>query len=282
MTSTLTFNLVADFLELLRVRADREPSCLNVLCLQGVDLTPDNGLQANDNAADFYNDAIVCAWYSSAGARNVRALLGTVDPGAAYLGLPGGEAHLTFGQHLYVRGNHKGHPALRAKDEVNRVWRDPDKSGTPTVGDHVTTGRFGVNVHAGGSTKTIGDWSAGCINICGGWDGEPWKFFMELVNTHFEKRSDVGVTVWPGKDYLSFVEGGVLRPTLSFGTLNPWVAEMQKLLAAKGYYKGVADGDWGRKTDNAVRDFQKAAALKVDGVCGELTWEKLIAAPIVT
>lgn len=282
MASNLSFNLVTDFLQLLRVRIDQDPGSLNMLCLQGTSLLPDGNLQANDNADNIYNDLIVLAWHPEQGEGQVQGLLGTVDPGLTYRDLPGGEAHLTFGQHLYVRGTHMGRPALRAKDELNRVWRDPDKSNTPTVGDYVAIGKFGVNVHAGGMTKVIGNWSAGCINICGGWDGEPWKTFMQLVGVHFKKGLDIGVTVWPGRDYLRFVQLGAIRPTLSFGILNPWVAELQKLLAAKGYYKGKADGDWGRGTDNSVRAFQQAMKLKADGIVGMATWAALLTAPIVT
>lgn len=282
MASNLSFNLVTDFLQLLQVRVDYDPGRLNVLCLQGVNPTPDGQLQANDNADDVYNDAIVLAWHTETGARQVQAYLGTVDPGLAYRDLPGGEAHLTFGQHFYVRGTHKGRPALRAKGELNRVWRDPDKSNMPSEGDYVSIGKFGVNIHPGGTTKTIGNWSAGCINICGSWTGEPWKVFMQLVDIHFRSSTDIGVTVWRGKDYLRFAEAGAIRPTLSFGILNPWVVELQKLLAAKGYYTGKNDGDWGKATELAVRNFQDAQKLKVDGVVGPLTWGRLLAAPIVT
>jgi hypothetical protein len=276
MPSNLSFQLVADFLELLRVRVDREPGCLNLLCLQGIDPAPDGGLQANDNADNIYNDSIVLLWYSVDGTRNVRALLGTVDPGLAYRDLPGGEAHLTFGQHLYVQGQHTGKPALRAKNELNRVWRDPDKNNVPSPGDVVSIGAFGVNIHPGGSTKVIGNWSAGCINVCGGWEGEPWKFFMGLVGEHFKHRADLGVTLWRGKDYLRFTEHGVIRPTLSFGTLNPWVAELQKLLVSRGYCIGNVDGDWRLGTDTAVRAFQQASGYDVDGVVGDVTWAGLL------
>lgn len=275
MSLTISFGLVVDFLDLLQVHADRDPGSLNMLCLQGLHPAADGGLEANDNADDVYNDSVVLAWSAPSGFGNVRALLGTVDPGLGYRDIPGGEAHLTFGQHFYVPGQHTGKPALRATGELNRVWRDPDKSNTPTPGDVVSTGRYGVNIHPGGLAR-VGSWSAGCINICGGWDGEPWKSFMELTRGHFKQHSELGVTIWPGRDYARFITLGTLRPTLSFGTLNPWVIEMQGLLADKGYYEGELDGDWGPTTDASVRAFQKAVNLVVDGVCGEATWGKLL------
>jgi peptidoglycan hydrolase-like protein with peptidoglycan-binding domain len=49
------------------------------------------------------------------------------------------------------------------------------------------------------------------------------------------------------------------------------VAELQKHL------KIGADGDFGPATDTAVRAFQKAAFLVIDGVVGEKTWAALLA-----
>lgn len=53
---------------------------------------------------------------------------------------------------------------------------------------------------------------------------------------------------------------------------------MQEKLIALGYNLGSygADGKFGSRTDTAVRAFQKASGLKVDGICGPKTWEALI------
>ena len=47
------------------------------------------------------------------------------------------------------------------------------------------------------------------------------------------------------------------------------VTEIQKELARKGFYDGVADGVLGPKTDTALRDFEKAAGLRALGEVGE-------------
>lgn len=50
---------------------------------------------------------------------------------------------------------------------------------------------------------------------------------------------------------------------------------IQKALKSAGYYNGDIDGKIGPSTRTAIRDFQSAHGLTVDGVCGRKTWEKL-------
>ena len=53
------------------------------------------------------------------------------------------------------------------------------------------------------------------------------------------------------------------------------VLYLQQLLNLAGYAI-YDDGDFGLKTDKAVRDFQKRYGLVVDGIVGQNTWMKLI------
>ena len=46
---------------------------------------------------------------------------------------------------------------------------------------------------------------------------------------------------------------------------------MQRQLKALGYYPGHTDGDFGEGTLQAVRDFQAANGLSVDGSAGQET-----------
>jgi len=56
------------------------------------------------------------------------------------------------------------------------------------------------------------------------------------------------------------------------------VRTLQGLLHARGLEKvvGTIDGDFGTKTDKAVREFQRRALIEVDGVVGEKTWSRLL------
>lgn len=51
--------------------------------------------------------------------------------------------------------------------------------------------------------------------------------------------------------------------------------QVQQALTQAGFFTGKIDGIIGKKTRAAIRAFQEANGLKVDGRCGPLTWEKL-------
>ena len=53
---------------------------------------------------------------------------------------------------------------------------------------------------------------------------------------------------------------------------------MQQLLLDHGEAlpRYGVDGDFGRETEAAVKSFQLAAGIKVDGICGPITWGKLL------
>lgn len=54
------------------------------------------------------------------------------------------------------------------------------------------------------------------------------------------------------------------------------VRALQGILNAHGFDCGEVDGTFGSKTDKAVRDFQKANGLEVDGSVGSATWTALL------
>lgn len=63
--------------------------------------------------------------------------------------------------------------------------------------------------------------------------------------------------------------------TLSSGMSGSKVKELQEKLNSLNYSCGIADGDYGAKTANAVRDFQRANGLIVDGIAGPKTLEAI-------
>ena len=67
------------------------------------------------------------------------------------------------------------------------------------------------------------------------------------------------------------------RPTIRRGNKGADVIECQTMLTRLGYDIGSCgiDGDFGRGTEKAVREFQSDHKLVVDGVVGPMTWDAL-------
>lgn len=69
-------------------------------------------------------------------------------------------------------------------------------------------------------------------------------------------------------------------PTISSGSSGEDVKRLQRLLVEMKLldYTGI-DGSFGPQTENAVKSFQQANGLTVDGIAGPLTWQALPADP---
>ena len=67
-------------------------------------------------------------------------------------------------------------------------------------------------------------------------------------------------------------------PVLQKGLVGNSVKSLQILLIGHGHSCGNygTDGIFGDETDRALREFQKANNLDVDGICGSETWNKLL------
>ena len=65
--------------------------------------------------------------------------------------------------------------------------------------------------------------------------------------------------------------------TIKRGSKGETVKKMQQLLMATGYAlpKYGADGSFGAESEEALRRFQEANGLAVDGICGPKTWAVL-------
>ncbi|KJF26401.1 cell wall hydrolase [Clostridium aceticum] len=70
--------------------------------------------------------------------------------------------------------------------------------------------------------------------------------------------------------------------TLRFGSRGSEVVRLQQALQNKGYYNSVVDGIYGKLTENAVINFQRANNLVIDGIAGRQTQGKLYETAPVT
>ncbi len=70
----------------------------------------------------------------------------------------------------------------------------------------------------------------------------------------------------------------IANRTISYGSSGSDVKKLQEKLNSKGYSLEV-DGQFGSKTQAAVRDYQKKNNLSVDGIVGNATWGSLNSTP---
>lgn len=69
--------------------------------------------------------------------------------------------------------------------------------------------------------------------------------------------------------------GDLVFPTLKLGSKGQQVRNLQGLLFAAGRTITI-DGNYGPATERQVRNYQKAAGLKVDGIAGTTTFRTLL------
>ena len=62
------------------------------------------------------------------------------------------------------------------------------------------------------------------------------------------------------------------EPVLKKGSTDPAVRDLQSALKSLGYYSGPIDGAFGATTETAVKAFQQAKEITVDGIVGRVTW----------
>jgi len=68
---------------------------------------------------------------------------------------------------------------------------------------------------------------------------------------------------------------GEYYPTLRKGDENEYVLHWQKYLNQLGYHCGTEDGIFGKNTELAVKEYQKAKGLTPDGIIGSKTWDSV-------
>jgi peptidoglycan hydrolase-like protein with peptidoglycan-binding domain len=62
------------------------------------------------------------------------------------------------------------------------------------------------------------------------------------------------------------------EPVLKQGSTGAEVRDLQQALKALGFDPGPVDGIFGARTQGAVKAFQQAREIAVDGVVGRVTW----------
>lgn len=69
----------------------------------------------------------------------------------------------------------------------------------------------------------------------------------------------------------------IILPTLRKGSEGDTVYALQVMLAGYGYLRGMyVNGEFGEETETALKDYQREHDLETDGICGCLSWAKLL------
>ncbi|MFC0558412.1 C40 family peptidase [Halalkalibacter alkalisediminis] len=71
-----------------------------------------------------------------------------------------------------------------------------------------------------------------------------------------------------------------IQGMLRFGSKGTQVEQLQQKLKQKGFYTHTITGQFGQMTEAAVRNFQRANGLQVDGIAGPQTIAQLINEPL--
>jgi hypothetical protein len=148
------------------------------------------GLRSKAVNSDSFDDEIHVFYTKPDGKWNYHIFPATTDPGTFWLNNPAypqGTAILAQGQNLnaYEIGLHKGKYEALVQVKPVTVIRDYDRNSVLDFNNGVKeTGNFGINIHRAesiGSTKYIGQYSAGCQVFK---DADDFYAFMQLCKLH--------------------------------------------------------------------------------------------------
>ena len=153
-------------------------------------------------------------------------------------------------------------------------------NGTPKPGDIIIFGNrddSGSGKHIGIVTKVT---SSTVYTIEGNTTKTGYSANGGMVAAKSYSRSNANIAGYCSIDYddkeKETVE--VTVEMLKKGSKGDNVKALQILLIGYGFNCGKygTDGDFGSATDEAVRNYQKAKGLTVDGIVGKNTWNKLL------
>lgn len=108
-----------------------------------------------------------------------------------------------------------------------------------------------------------------------------WKNGVQIAALSARKWLKHGKLPWVSYDIEEVNTVRIELPVLAKGSKVAAVKTLQRLLCSYGH-KGkdnktlTFDGEFGTNTDHALRAFQKATRLEVDGICGKESWNRLL------
>ena len=187
-----------------------------------------------------------------------------------------------IGYHFIVRKDgsiHRGRPLDTVGSHT--YGENSDSIGICFEGNFETETMSAAQIQAGAelvaylkwlypSIKTVGKHKDYCATACPGKNFP----FDAIVNG----AKNVGKVEAEEETKKGGTTVNITLNVLQNGSEGEQVKNLQCLLIAKGYplKEYGADGDFGNETEAAVRAFQKANNLDVDGIVGQHSWNKLL------
>jgi hypothetical protein len=144
-------------------------------------------------------------------------------------------------------------------------WQDDGKGDNKGYTNHV-----GIVVKVVGNNITVIEGNRNYSSV----DYRTIAVDGKYIRGYAVPKYDKETTAEPVKESTVSIELNVLRK----GSKGEQVKALQRNLHSLGYDLGSnpVDGDFGSKTDAAVRAYQKKYGLTVDGIVGQQTWNKLL------
>jgi hypothetical protein len=195
------------------------------------------GVRSKDSVPNSFDDEFWLFWENDKGDTETAYWKGTTDPGTYWLNNPSydsGTAMLKEGQYVdcYSIGLHKGQYSALVQTKAVTVYRDANRDSTLNFGGKVSTGLFGINIHAPsgeGDKKTIGKDSAGC-QVCENRNSHLFlmakaeihrklygnKFTYTLIDYRAERKLFWKRTLYAGMSIAALAAGGFVYSQSDF------------------------------------------------------------------
>ena len=134
-----------------------------------------------------------------------------------------------------------------------------------------------VNAGKIDTVKEVQSWAntnynAGLV-VDGSYGSKTKKALVKILQT--ELNQTYGTKLSVDGDFGSKTKAAISNRNLKQGAKNDVVKVLQALLVCNGYSSAYVDGSYGNGTVSAVKLYQKKKRLKIDGIAGGNTFEKL-------
>jgi len=184
---------------------------------------------------------------------------------------------------FYLADKKDGYTVSNPTPEVSSNWKatgtatctDNDVNVRSTASD-ANNGNILGQLNKGNRFEVDGIVSDGWVHVKVGGIGTGYVY-KEYVKYDGETPKPSQPTVAPSPIPTNPTSYSFKCKQITIGDTGLEVLLLQEILKARGIYKGSLDRSFGNQTYEAVRKYQQLRNFTVDGVCGTITWNDLLA-----